>query len=420
MGAKPRTLVIDDDAAFTEQLARSAAEQGWALSVFSAPEEAFVCLAGERFDLIALAGRRPAAHTRYLARRFSEAAPDVPLMVFGAGDTTAERVAAADGGATLYVPGRPEADLLVGQWNEAIRQTADRPSVLLIDRDAAFRTRMSASLEVAGLDVIELTSASSVFDTLESAAPRALFMGRNLSGTGPIALVRAIRASGRWAGLPIIIFVGRRDRPFESQAYRSGADAVLPKEVTAEDLAARLAGLMSRRTSVLDPNGTLVMPLIGSPFPQTGRTTPSRSEPVDTPQMNQDAARDVPDVILVQDDPMFLEILEYTMGSRSYRMKAFADGWHAHSWLTALETRGKRPVVLMEPELPGVECHQLLRDRGSYGTDDLQFVILSVDRSEASQLLAYRSGATDYIVKPACLPVILAKVQRLMAMEAKR
>ena len=101
-------------------------------------------------------------------------------------------------------------------------------------------------------------------------------------------------------------------------------------------------------------------------------------------------------------------------------MKAFADGWHAHSWLTALETRGKRPVVLMEPELPGVECHQLLRDRGSYGTDDLQFVILSVDRSEASQLLAYRSGATDYIVKPACLPVILAKVQRLMAMEAKR
>jgi len=401
LGTRPRTLLLDDDDVFAAQVAGSARELGWTVQAFRTPDEALAGLGKGRFDLIALAGCRGAGRTGELVRSFSEAAPQVPLTVFGAADTKAQRLAAGSGGAMLYVPGRPEPHRLLELWGEALSRSANRPQVLLADQDPAFRARLRPALQEAGLEVSELPSARGIFDSIRSAAPRALLIGRGLPGASSLALVRAVRASVRWADVRIIVFAGRQDRGFELEAYRAGVDAVLPKSLDTEDLSARAAGLASRRTPA--PEGSI-----------------KTSGPEGLVCHIPGSGSETPDVILVQDDPLFLDILQYSLSSLDYRLQAFADGWHAHPWLTALETNGKRPVVIVEPDLPGLECHQLLLDRGCHGTDDLQFVVLSVDASEEAQLLAYSSGATDYVVKPVRLPILLAKVKRLVEGETRR
>ena len=119
-------------------------------------------------------------------------------------------------------------------------------------------------------------------------------------------------------------------------------------------------------------------------------------------------------MVIVQDDPLFLQMLEYMLSNQGFDVRGFSDGWEARAWLSAAEVGDKRPVVLFEPDMPGLQGLRVVQERGRHGRDDFQFVILSVDGGEAAQILGFRSGAVDYVVKPVRLPVVQARVRSLL------
>lgn len=411
MAKKPRSLVFDYDAEFAERISQHAKRDGWSVEAFNTPEAALSRAAEAPFELIALAGERAAARTSDLVRRFAEAAPGVPLLMFGAGGSTTERVAAARAGVSLYLEGRPDAGVVVASWSSALRRaTRARLPVLHIDRDEDFRRRLAEELTESGFEAHGMKSPASLFDKLAELGPAALVMGRNLSGTGPLPLIQAIRASERWSGLPLMILIARKDGPFAAEAYRLGADAVVRRDADPTEIGARLLGLTSRMRA--RKNGDELAAAVAP------SASPSASALPSAPASSPPSAS--PDVILVQDDAVFLEMLEYSLSNRGLNVQSFADGWEALAWLLAMEPRGKRPVILLEVELPGLDGLRLLRERGPHGSDDFQFIVLSVDTGESAQILAFQSGAVDYIVKPVRIPIVLAKVQRLIDAGADR
>lgn len=412
MAKKPRSLVFDYDAEFAERISQHAKRDGWSVEAFNTPEAALSRAEEAPFELIALAGERAAARTSDLVRRFANAAPGVPLLVFGAGGSTTERVAAARAGVSLYLEGRPDASVVVDKWSSALRRAPRaRLPVLHIDRDADFRGQLGSELAEVGFEAHGIKSPASLFDKLAELKPAALILGRNLSGTGPLPLVQAIRASDRWGGLPVMILIARKDGPFAAEAYRLGVDAVVRRDADASEIGARLLGLTSR----MRPRRS------GQESAPPATANVSGADVEGTAAVSQPQTRSSPpDVILVQDDHVFLEMLEYSLSNRGLSVQSFADGWEALAWLLAMETRDKRPVVLLEIDLPGLEGLRLLRERGPHGSDDFQFIVLSVDTGEAAQILAFQSGAVDYIVKPVRIPIVLAKVQRLVDAGADR
>ena len=417
MAKKPRSLVFDYDAEFAERISQHATRDGWSVEAFNTPEAALSRAAEAPFELIALAGERAAARTSDLVRRFAEAAPGVPLLMFGAGGSTTERVAAARAGVSLYLEGRPDAGVVVANWSSALRRaTRARLPVLHIDRDDGFRRRLAGELAESGFETHGMKSPASLFDKLAELGPAALVMGRNLSGTGPLPLIQAIRASEKWSGLPVMILIARKDGPFAAEAYRLGADAVVRRDADPTEIGARLLGLTSRMRARKngDELAAAVAPSASpsASAPSSASASPSASAPPSAPASSPPSAS--PDVILVQDDAVFLEMLEYSLSNRGLNVQSFADGWEALAWLLAMEPRGKRPVILLEVELPGLDGLRLLRERGPHGSDDFQFIVLSVDTGESAQILAFQSGAVDYIVKPVRIPIVLAKVQRLI------
>lgn len=428
MAKKPRSLVFDYDTEFAERISQHAKRDGWSVEAFNTPEAALSRAAEAPFELIALAGERAAARTSDLVRRFAEAAPGVPLLMFGAGGSTTERVAAARAGVSLYLEGRPDAASVVAEWSSALRRVSRaRLPLLHIDRDATFRSQLASELVESGFEVHGMKGPASLFDKLSELTPAALILGRNLSGTGPLPLIQAIRASEDWSGLPVMILIARKDGPFAAEAYRLGADAVVRRDADPAEIGARLLGLTSRMRPRRSGHDPAVAPANDGPFsrgsgsaensaPAEAGSTPGSGVDVTAPQHRSAA----PDVILVQDDAVFLEMLEYSLSNRGLNVQSFVDGWEALAWLLAMEPRGKRPVVLLEVELPGLESLRLLRERGPHGSDDFQFIVLSVDTSEAAQILAFQCGAVDYIVKPVRIPIVLAKVQRLIDAGADR
>jgi len=117
-----------------------------------------------------------------------------------------------------------------------------------------------------------------------------------------------------------------------------------------------------------------------------------------------------PDVVVVEDDPALADLLGYALASRGLTHQIYRKGPEALAGLLALKVHERRPVVLMDIDLPGLDGFSLFERLRIDRPRDFRVVFISVHASEGDQLRALRAGALDYIVKPVSLRVLMAKI----------
>ncbi len=114
-----------------------------------------------------------------------------------------------------------------------------------------------------------------------------------------------------------------------------------------------------------------------------------------------------PRVLVVEDDSILLETLEYNLVAEGYRVLTAADG------LAALDVaRKERPdlVVLdvMLPGLDGFEVCRVLRRETS-----VPILMLTARAGETDRVVGLEVGADDYLTKPFSMREFLARVKAL-------
>src|SRR3989454_11538234 len=120
----------------------------------------------------------------------------------------------------------------------------------------------------------------------------------------------------------------------------------------------------------------------------------------------------VPEVIVVEDDPALAELLEYGLRSRAYRFACYRDGREALGDLLALETGESHPLLLLDVDLPVVDGYAIFEalERERPGVYRVVFTTARGDESE--QRRGLEAGALEYLVKPISLRVALEKIHR--------
>ena len=116
------------------------------------------------------------------------------------------------------------------------------------------------------------------------------------------------------------------------------------------------------------------------------------------------------ELIIVEDDPALVEMLSYAFTTAGLSFRHFATGPEALDGLLALDVGARRPVILLDVDLPGLDgfsLHERLRVErpGAFTT-----IFLTARAGEAEQLRAYRAGAIDYVPKPVNLRILMAKL----------
>ena len=124
------------------------------------------------------------------------------------------------------------------------------------------------------------------------------------------------------------------------------------------------------------------------------------------------AETSVPEVICVEDDHSLAELLAYGLESRGYRYATYRNGAEALEALLALNTAGRRPLVLLDVDLPGLDGFSLFQRLERERPGAYRVVFTSVHSQEDEQMRALEAGALDYLVKPISLRVILEKIRR--------
>lgn len=145
---------------------------------------------------------------------------------------------------------------------------------------------------------------------------------------------------------------------------------------------------------------SIVVSLQEPPEPRPSATSGSKCE----------RAELCPDLIVVEDDVNFVEMLRYALESAGFTFLHFAAGPAALEGLLALNTGHRAPLILLDVDLPGLDgfsLHERLRVErpGAFST-----VFLTARGGEAEQLRAYRAGAIDYVAKPVNLRILMAKI----------
>jgi CheY-like chemotaxis protein len=121
---------------------------------------------------------------------------------------------------------------------------------------------------------------------------------------------------------------------------------------------------------------------------------------------------EVPEVIVVEDDPTLAELLTFGLEARGYRFVHYRNGREALDALRALDTHGQTPLLLLDVDLPALDGYSILEALKEECPGKFRVVFTTVHGSESEQLRGLEAGALDYMVKPMSLRVALEKIRR--------
>ena len=122
------------------------------------------------------------------------------------------------------------------------------------------------------------------------------------------------------------------------------------------------------------------------------------------------AAEVAPDVIIVEDDPALADMLQFALRSGGYSHRTFRSGPEALDGMLRMKTLGRRPLVLLDVDLPGMDGHSLHERLRTVRPGAFGVVFVTVHGAEGEQIRALRSGALDWVVKPLSVRVLMAKI----------
>ena len=122
-------------------------------------------------------------------------------------------------------------------------------------------------------------------------------------------------------------------------------------------------------------------------------------------------------VLVVDDDPDIIELLQYNLEKEGYDVRSASDGWKALELARAYLPE----LVLMDimmPQMDGIETGRQLRDIPELRQS---FILYLTARSEEySEVAAFEIGADDYITKPIKPRALMSRINALFRREAQK
>jgi diguanylate cyclase (GGDEF)-like protein len=192
--------------------------------------------------VVELGGDEPEGFAAALAL-LRQRAPRTPLIVLSEDGSYGARSAAARLGAVLYFALPTPAEKVAAALDTLdIGTLQERPRVLALALNGSIDW-LRDPLEAAQMDVKVFHQPELVLEALDASQPSALVLDQ--PGNAGVTLCRLVRAASRWRDLPILMRA-RSGSDAWLCGFEAGADDLLPPEISAGELLARLRVRLDR------------------------------------------------------------------------------------------------------------------------------------------------------------------------------
>src|SRR6266436_4211500 len=122
-------------------------------------------------------------------------------------------------------------------------------------------------------------------------------------------------------------------------------------------------------------------------------------------------ARVMPKILVVDDEPDAVELVEFNLKSAGYEVITAADGSEA-----LIKARAHSPDLivldLMLPEVDGLEVCKILRRDPA--TAAIPIIMVTAKAAEIDRVLGLELGADDYLTKPFSPRELVLRVKKIL------
>ncbi len=244
-----RLLVVDDDVPLAMALVAEASSWGMQAKVAGDLSRARAAIAREKPDVVLLDLSFPSSTEDgfTLLAELSNAQLPVPVVVFTARESFADRVKVARLGGRGFLQKPISADRVVEAIAAVLEQSAPPSAKLLVvDDDPQVLDFLRALLEPWGFQLTLLDNPEYFWATLDRVAPDLLILDVEMPEYSGIDLCQVARNDPRWENLPILFLSARCDRETVQQVFAAGADDYVAKPVFGPELIARILSRLER------------------------------------------------------------------------------------------------------------------------------------------------------------------------------
>jgi DNA-binding response OmpR family regulator len=119
------------------------------------------------------------------------------------------------------------------------------------------------------------------------------------------------------------------------------------------------------------------------------------------------------------DDPLVARMLEFALDQMGLTHRFIESGSVLLHELLTMPASGELPLVIMDIDLPGVDGHAILERVGIERPDAFLIIVLSAHGDESVRIRSLLGGALDHVTKPFNVRVLMAKIQRCLALSAR-
>jgi two-component system alkaline phosphatase synthesis response regulator PhoP len=119
-------------------------------------------------------------------------------------------------------------------------------------------------------------------------------------------------------------------------------------------------------------------------------------------------------ILLVDDDADILELLEYNLLKENFLLAKAMNGKEA---IATAKTFQPHLIIMdvMMPEMDGIEAARQIKANPEFKNTLILF--LTARGEEYTEIAAFESGATDYVVKPIKLRALISRINALLTRE---
>ena len=123
------------------------------------------------------------------------------------------------------------------------------------------------------------------------------------------------------------------------------------------------------------------------------------------------------EILIVDDEPDILELLEYNLSKEGFTVKQADDGYKA---LEILKNYSPKVIIMdvMMPNLDGIETCRKIRQLEEH--KDAYIIFLTARSEEFTDIAAWEAGGNDYVIKPIKPRALVTRIQSVINSEGNQ
>ena len=308
--------------------------------------------------------------------------------------------------------------------------------MIVDDEPTSIKVLRKHLMDAGYREPLGLCDPGKAIQTIVAEAPDLLLLDIVMPEISGLAILRALRASERFARLPVMILTASTDREVKLQALELGATDFLQKPVDPVELLPRIRNALAFRAMWDHCDSLMVDQAVAS-----GTCHPAREDGTSPDSWNGEAntapcAREHQDPIsslplcrracpeklkefakamIVDDEPLNIKVVRKYLRDEGYmNIVSVSEATEAFATIE----RARPDLVLLDIVMPQVSGLDILeRIRADPSFVDLPVIILTASTDQDTKRRALDLGATDFLAKPVDPTDLLPRIRNALMMK---